>query len=139
MASSKIRVGRIEKTQYRNYWKKAQEFYDTMEEALHRKKWNATALNAIHSAISANDALLVCFHGVRSTSPKHDDAIKLLLSLVKHEETKKNSSHLQKLIAMKNIVEYEDRLFFQSEALTLAKHARRFLNWVESILPRSKT
>ena len=136
MTAKKIPTGRVDKTQYRNFYKKAKEFYETMHISLGRKNWNATALNAVHSGISANDALLAYFYGIRSVSPKHDDAVKLLVSLVKHKEVNLSSAHLRKLIGMKNLVEYEGRLFTQSEAQSLAKHAQRFLEWVESLLPK---
>ena len=41
-----------------------------------KEKWNAAGLSAIHVGISANDALLTFHFGLRSTSPKHDDAVK---------------------------------------------------------------
>lgn len=136
MTAKKIPTATIDKTQYRNFYKKAKEFYETMQTSLGQKNWNAAALNAIHTGISINDALLAYFYGIKSISPKHDDAVKLLVSLVKHKEVSSNSAHLRKLIGMKNLVEYEGRLFTQSEAQALAKHAQRFLEWVESLLPQ---
>lgn len=133
--SKEIRTTSIPKTDYVNYLKKAEEFLSTMQDSLIRQKWNSAGLNAIHSAISAADALLVCLHGVRSTSPKHDDIIRLLSNLVKHKNIEQNINHLRSLIAMKNIVEYDQRLLIQSEATTLSKHAERFSKWVKSILP----
>lgn len=67
MRNKKIKVSQTEKIEYKNYWRKATEFYETMQDNLIKSKWNAAALNAIHAGISANDALLVCFHG----SKKH--------------------------------------------------------------------
>ena len=108
----------------------------TIQDSLIKQKWNSAGLNAIHAGISAADAVLVCFHGIRSTSPKHDDVIRLLSTLVRHKDIEQNISHLHSLIAMKNIVEYDQRLITQSEATALSKHAERFLNWVKSILPK---
>ena len=113
------------------------EFHETMQECLSKEKWNAAGLNAIHTGISAADALLVFFHGMRSTSPKHDDIIKLLTSSIAHQEMKPNSSHLRNLVSMKNVIEYEVRLINRQEALLLSKHATRFLEWVKSLLPLS--
>lgn len=136
MKNKEVKVSKAEKSEYKNYWKKATEFYETTQDNLIKGKWNASALNAIHAGISANDALLVCFHGIRSSSPKHDDAIRLLVSLTKHSDAEKNAIHLQRLIAMKNIVEYESRLFTRQEAEALSKHAERFINWVRDLLPK---
>ncbi|MBI4336139.1 MAG: HEPN domain-containing protein, partial [Candidatus Omnitrophica bacterium] len=105
------------------------------QDSLVREKWNAAGLNAIHAGISSADALLVSLHGVRSTSPKHDDILKLFPSLIKHKGLEANISHLRHLISMKNIVEYDQRLITQNEAIGLSRHAERFLAWVKSILP----
>lgn len=125
----------MSKSDYSNYLKKSAEFHGTMQECLSKGKWNAVGLNAIHTGISATDALLVFFHGMRSTSPKHDDTIKLITSLISHKDIKPNATHLRNLIGMKNIVEYEVRLIDRYEALLLSKHATRFLEWVKSLLP----
>jgi len=136
MKNKEVKVSKAEKVEYKNYLRKATEFYETMQDNLIKGKWNAAALNAIHAGISANDALLVYFHGIRSSSPKHDDAVRLLVSLTKHPDAEKNAAHLRKLIAMKNIVEYESRLFTRHEAEALSKHAERFFRWVEGLLPK---
>lgn len=130
-----IKTTSVHKSDYANYLKKAAEFHEIMLEGLSKGKWNAVGLNAIHAGISAADALLVFLHGIRSTSPKHDDIIKLITSLIPHKEAKDKISHLRNLIGMKNIVEYEVRLIDKGEALSLSKHASRFLEWVRSILP----
>lgn len=133
-----IKTTTVSKADHSNYLKKAVEFYETMQECLSKGKWNAAGLNAIHAGISAADALLVFFHGMRSTSPKHDDIIKLVTSLITYRDTKPNVSHLRNLIGMKNIVEYEVRLIDRYEALLLSKHATRFLEWVRSLLPHAE-
>jgi len=136
MRPKKFKTTSVQKSEYINYLKKAEEFLSTVEDSLIKGRWNSAGLNAIHSAISSADALLVCFHGIRSTGPKHDDIIRLLSSLIRHRDIEQNINHLRKLIAMKNVVEYEQRLISQTEAISLSKHAERFLNWVKSLLPK---
>lgn len=131
-----IKTSHISKSDYINYLKKSEEFLSSAQDSLIKEKWNAAGLNAIHAGISSADALLVSLHGVRSISPKHDDILKLLSSLVKHKALEENISHLRQLISMKNIVEYDQRLITQSEAISLSKHSERFLAWVKSILPK---
>jgi hypothetical protein len=131
----KIPTNRVDKSEYKNYFKKSCEFYETMDLAMSSRKWNAAALNAIHAGISANDAVLIFVHSLRCTSPKHDDAVKLLKSLMKEEKAQVASKHLAKLINSKNINEYESRLFTQGEAYALVKCISRFMDWVKSILP----
>lgn len=85
--------------------------------------------------ISANDALLTFHFGLRSISPKHDDAVKLLISMMKRDDTEIKAKHLRRLISVKNLVEYDGRLLSRREAESLTKHAERFLVWVRSLLP----
>ena len=133
--SGKFKIGKSSKEEYRKFLKKEEEFFEMMRQSLLKEKWNAAGLNAIHTGISANDALLTFHFGLRSISPKHDDAVKLLISMMKWEDTEKKAKHLRRLISAKNLVEYDGRLLSRSEAESLAKHAERFLAWVKSLLP----
>lgn len=133
--TTKFKVGKTSKEDYDKFIKKADEYYEMMHQSLERKKWNAAGLNAIHTGISANDALLTFYFGLRSISPKHDDAVKLLISMMKREDTETKAKHLRQLISMKNLVEYDGRLLSRREAESLAKNAERFFLWVKSLLP----
>lgn len=119
----------------RNYLNKARQLSTTMHAALERGDWDAAGLNAVHCGLSGNDALLIAINGVRSSSPRHADSIKLLDSLVEVEGVKTASTQLQKLIARKNSIEYEERLFQELEARETVKNADRFLAWVIKVLP----
>ncbi|MDP2905785.1 MAG: HEPN domain-containing protein [Candidatus Omnitrophota bacterium] len=132
--TKEIRTSQVSKSEYINYLKKAEEFFSSAQDSIIKGKWNSAGLNAIHSGISSADALLVSLHGIKSSSPKHDDILKLLNSLVKHKGLEENIGHLRNLISMKNVVEYDQRLITQNEAINLAKHAERFLAWVKSML-----
>ncbi len=134
--TEKNKTSRVPKSGYLNYIKKAEEFFSSAQDSMVKEKWNAAGLNAIHAGISSADALLVSLHGVRSSSPKHNDILKLFASLVKHEWLEENVNHLRHLISMKNIVEYDQRLITQNEAISLSKHAERFIAWVKNILPK---
>jgi hypothetical protein len=102
---------------------------------LPKSNWNAVGLNAVHSAISANDAITVYETGARSISEKHSDAVLLLLQTFRHnQESEKYSKHLSWLIARKNMIEYETRLFYKKEAEDAMIHAERFLHWVRGKL-----
>lgn len=133
--TGKFKIGETSREDYKKFLKKAEEFFEIMKISLRREKWNAAGLNAIHVGISANDALLTFHFGLRSISPKHDDAVKLLISMMKREDTETKAKHLRRLISVKNLVEYDGRLFSKREAESLAKHSERYLNWVKSILP----
>ncbi len=126
---------KIRKDEYLNYWEKARELESVMQTALLKSNWNVAALNALHAAILANDALLIKFHGVKSSSQKHDDAIKLLTSLMKSSDARKNARHLRKLINEKSNVAYPGKLLSPGRSKELCKHAQRFIAWVNSLLP----
>lgn len=134
MAAKKIKSGSIASENYINYLHKAQEFYDTMQTARAHKNWNAVGLNAVHCAISANDALLVYKKGIRSTSESHYEAIELLRVHIEHPQIDNMTNHLRKIIAKKNLIEYEARDIRESEAEEIIKHTERFFTWVRSLL-----
>lgn len=133
--TEKFKIGKSSKEDFKKFLKKAEEFVEMMRQSIKEEKWNAAGLNAIHAGISANDALLTYHFGVRSISPKHDDAVKLLISMMKREDTEKNAKHLRRLISVKNLVEYDGRLLSRVEAESLAKHVERFLFWAKSLMP----
>jgi len=133
--TSKFKVGKSCKQDYTRFLKKADEFFEIMHQSLAQEKWNAAGLNAIHAGISANDAVLTFHFGLRSISPKHDDAVRLLISMLKREDTESKAKHLRQLLSMKNVVEYDGRLLSKREAESLVKNAGRFFFWVKSILP----
>ena len=122
---------------WKNYLIKAKQFFETARDAYFKENWNAVGLNAVHSAISANDGLTSYYGKVRSTSEKHSDSINLLLEVFKNDkESKKYSRHISWLINRKNLVEYESRLFYRKEAEESLKHSERFLFWANSKLPK---
>ncbi len=133
--TGKFKIGKSSKEDYKKFLKKADEFYEMMQQSLMKEKWNAAGLNAIHTGISANDALLTFHFGLRSISPKHDDAVKLLISMMERDDVEIKAKHLRQLISVKDLVEYDGRLLSRSKAESLAKHAERFLDWIRSLLP----
>ena len=119
-----------------NYLSKARQFSRAMLESLSKGDWDAAGLNAVHCAISAGDAVLVSTKGVRSSSSKHNDSVALLESLVTAPGVKNAVSQMKRLVAKKNMIEYEDRMFRESEAQDMVKSASRFLAWAETVLGR---
>lgn len=95
--TGKVKVGKTSKEEYRKFLKKADEFFEMMQQSLEKEKWNAAGLNAIPTGISANDALLTFHFGLRSVSPKHDAAVKLLISMMKRDDTEIKAYHLRRL------------------------------------------
>lgn len=123
------------KEDYIGYLKKAIDFYNAMYASFAAENWNSVGLEAVHCAISANDAILSFFTGERSQRKDHKEAVKLLIKAVRTDESKKAADHLRKIISLKNLIEYEDRSFTKVEAESIIKQVDRFFEWVKSILP----
>jgi len=109
-----------------------------MHQAKDRNKWNAVGLNGVHCTISSNDALLVFYAGIRSAREDYNVAVELLSSPVKFPEVKSKSQILRRILARKNLIEYENRGFTQKEALDIIKLVDRFYRWVKEKLPESR-
>lgn len=135
MNPKKISFEKLEYSRFAIYWKKAQDFYQSMLRAYTEKNWHSVGLEAIHCTISASDALLVYCKGIRSTSQDHRDLVDLLVDQIGTEEVKKYCNTLLKIISMKNLVEYEDRLFTEKEASEILKRTERYFNWIKTQLP----
>lgn len=54
-----------------SYFAKAQEFLEVAEFAVGQRRWDAVGLNAVHSTISAADAVMVFRGGMRSAEQDH--------------------------------------------------------------------
>ncbi len=114
-----------------NYLKKAREFEASMETALEERHWNAAALSAVHAAISAGDALLAAFVGIRPAEQDHRQIVTLLADHL-GRDGEQAARHVQRVIGLKNLVEYEERLVKEADAAQMAEHVRRLLVLVES-------
>jgi hypothetical protein len=127
--SSQVRT--IDKTQYPVYLKKGKEFYQTMFQAEKAENWNAVGLNGVHCVISLIDALLVKYSGIRSVGASHMAAVELMNSLEVStlKELGQKVQLAKRVIAKKNLVEYEDRDFSKGEALALLSRVQRFHDW----------
>lgn len=117
------------------YFDRAQGYYRAMKEALRTSRWNSAGLNAINAGIYYCDALLIYHYGVKSAVPSHDNINRLILTNVKRADVDENVFHLRAILNLKNIIEDEDRPLTRSEALFLAGHADKIVEWCRSLLP----
>ena len=128
--TTKSKISTVHSSVAENYFRKACEYRDSMNQALAERRPNAAALNGIHCAISAADSLCVRFHGKRSSSKDHSDAVRLMAELFPDEEARHQANRLGVILAKKNQVEYEERMFSQAEVVNLAKQVERLFAWV---------
>ena len=133
---AKSKTSAVHPSSAENYFRKAGEYRDSMNQALAEHHPNAAALNGIHCAISAADSLCVKLHGKRSSSKDHGDAVRLLAELFTDEEARQQANRLGIILGKKNQVEYEERLFSPAEAANLAKQVERLFAWVASRMGR---
>ena len=124
----------IPKSAYSHYLQKAQECFHAATTSLANKEWNAAAINAIHCCISASDAMCVFFLGKRHSGESHNDAAGLLKTIKNTDEFNTNVNRIIRILRMKNMAEYEERLVYQSEAEKIYKDCERFFDFVKSHL-----
>lgn len=133
MVSKQVKIKQEERSASKDYLKKATDNYQQMLSAIQTGNSNAAATLAIQCAISCADAICVSEKGIRSISQNHLDVCELVSSLP-IEEAKDKSKLLKKIIAKKNLVQYERRNIYKDEALEMVKVATRFYQWVNECL-----
>ena len=131
--AKKVRIE--EKQSYRVFLDRSKQFYETIGISEKSGRWAAVGLNAVHCAISMNDALTVFFLKKRSISDDHRLAADLI-SEIPVEDVGGQANNYKRILAKKNAVAYEGREFRENEALEVAKQAERFYQWGLSKLPK---
>ncbi len=134
MTPKRHKTRTVSRERHATYLKKAREFMRAAESAMQAGDWDAVGLNAAHSSISAADALLVYYGGVRSTGESHHDVAGLIRQHVKDDQLGSKLQTLSKVLGYKNLSAYEDREVTEAEARDAAKLAQRFLDWAQSRL-----
>lgn len=128
------RARKIEKSRYKIYLDKADEFYCLMKYVQGQKLWIGSGLNGIHCAISACDALIAFYFGERSLSSRHEDVV-VLLRKMNVENIESKIKQVLSVLSVKNLVEYEDREFRENDALKIVAQVERLYTWVKRFLP----
>ena len=126
----KKKTRQIDKGDYVIYLNKAEEFYETMQQAYKKRMWTAVGLNAVHCAISSGDAILVYSQGLRASGDNHMQVLDLLTQSSLIVGISKQVASVRRIIAKKNVIAYENREFRQSDATDILRQSERFYNWV---------
>lgn len=137
MSAKYYKTRSINPQDYVIYLNKAKEFYRTMYQAEKAENWNAVGLNGVHCVISLIDALLVKFSGARSSEEEHMKVIDFLNSSLSNQiaDIAQKSQTAKRVIAKKNLIEYENRNFLKTEAVEMIKHVQRFYEYTINKLP----
>ena len=127
----------VQKSLYINFLKKAEECFHAAKSSFTAEEWNASAINAIHSSISACDAMCVYFLGKRHAGENHDEVVNLFMAIKSgNEEIKTNANRILRILRIKNMAEYEERLVYRLEAEKVLKDCERLLEFVKKELPK---
>jgi len=132
-----MRTRSVDRSKYRNYLTKSEEFLNTARDALERTRYNASVLNSVHAIISAADALLVFVKGFRYGGTRHEEAVELFSTIFPGElEHEKNVSRFGTILSIKNKAEYLEVLLSSKDATDALRDATRFLSYVKGKLPK---
>ena len=134
--NAKLKTRDIEKALYMNFFKRALECLNASKTSFSKQEWNASTINAIHSCIAACDSICVYFLGKRSAGDKHGDAVKLFKMIKNSKEIDANASRISRILSIKNMAEYEERLVFKSESEKILKDCERLFDYVKQQLPQ---
>ena len=125
------------KVLYTNYLKRSEECYHGAKNSFEAREWNAATISAVHACIAASDAMCIYFLGKRSASESHHEATALFKTIKPDDEKiSVNANRLSKILSIKNLAEYEDRLLLRREAEKALKDCERFLEFVKTKLPK---
>ncbi len=128
---------KVSNQESKNYFSKANEFFECSITALSTNNWNVAGLLAVQAVISAADSLSGFLAGIRSTSQDHGDTATLLKSIATDtsKEWSAQANRFSRIISKKNLIQYEGRELSEKEAVYLVEQARRFINWVRKNIP----
>lgn len=115
------------------FLQKAKEFLEEAKDAQARGRPNAAGVLAIHSGISACDALTAHFLGVRSASDRHHDVLGLIEDLPLSNKSA-ISRQLRRLLDAKSSVEYDDQIMITGEEDDMLDAADRIVTSVRRAL-----
>ena len=133
MAAREIKIRQEDSSAASEYLNKATDNYEQMLIAFNASNWNAAATLVVQCAISSADAICVYGKGVRSISQDHFDVCDLVAGLPL-EGAEEKSKQLRKVIARKNLVQYECRSVNKLDADEMVKVTTRVYQWVRETI-----
>ena len=121
----------VDRKKSQNYLTKAENLLEVARYALSQKKYDATVINAVHSAINALDALTTREKGLR-TSREHSEALLLIKGILASKEYDDIEKQFSSLLNLKNSAEYQPDFMSNEEAKNSIKWAERILAKVKA-------
>ena len=122
----------------RSYLHKAQEYLDSAQDNLDLERATPAAGDAIHSGISAKDAVVTVLTGETSKAKDHAKAAKeLRQALGTHSDAASAEKAFRELISMKGEVEYGTTLITLAKAKPLVRRAEFLVNLAKGLVRQS--
>jgi len=111
------------------------ECLDAARNSFNSKKQNAATINAVHSCITACDAMCVYFLGKRYAGGSHNEAVTLFKTIKSSQEMDINANRIVRIMRIKNMAEYEERLVSKYEAKRILIDYERLFEYIKGGLP----
>lgn len=96
----------IDRKKSQNYLVKAENLLEVARYAFSQKKYDATVINAVHSAINTLDAFTTQEKGLRATD-EHKEILSLIKSVLTPNEYDDVKKQFSSLLELKNAAEYQ--------------------------------
>ncbi|MBI2675864.1 MAG: HEPN domain-containing protein [Candidatus Aenigmarchaeota archaeon] len=116
------------------YLVRAEQYSRSSEASFKNGDWDACVGNAVHCAISAQDAFCIQMKAQRYKGQDHREAAEFFSGLLQNEEHRKACQRLFTLIQTKTDAEYGDRQLKEKDAQQAKLDAERFLAYVKAFL-----
>ena len=116
------------------YLVRAEQYLRAMTTSFEKGDWDACVGNAIHAAISAQDAFCISVKNQRYKGTDHREAAEFFKNVLNTEDHKKAVQRLFDLIQIKTDAEYGDKSFTEKEAVRAKTNTERFLAYVKASL-----
>ena len=124
---------------WQEHLKQAHRFWEVAAAAHDPEHASQAASNAILAVIAANDALCIYQVRERPGGASHGEAARHLQTACKgtrwEQEAATHARQLAQILREKNAAQYEGRVLAPETADRIMTQAKRFLDWVERVLP----
>jgi len=124
-----VKTREIYESDYKGYEKKSLQALQAMKLAYENELWTPVGREAVFTCINMTDALLAKHKRLRNISKDHMDVVKIVSTLLPMKDSKNQANRLRKVIALKNLVDYESKDFTKKQASEAYKNAERFCEW----------
>jgi len=129
----------IEKWKYSIFWKRSNQFIESMRENLERKRNMPCVSDAAICTIASVDTLAVYLIGKKSSAQSHQEAAFILKEIKTSDDAERNriGNLLTDLLEIKAIAQYEDQEPSWSDTEKAARSCEKIFKFVENELRKA--